>query len=195
MVIYTENLTLPKSRTNSGRSAEFDYTDGRLERITDVIGMESSFEYGTEDFISAMTTPYGRTTFNRGENDIILSELGARNRWLEATDPLGGRERIEYLTMNADYPFSVPAQYVPAGLQAENSALWTRNTFYWSKLAMERYPVDYSKAEVLHWLKDFAINVTSGTLQSRQMPLEVRIWYKYPDQAQFEQRGTSHQPT
>ncbi len=53
--------------TNAGcRFATFDYkSTGRLVRITDVVGMQSSFGYGLNDFISTLTTPYGTTTFSR----------------------------------------------------------------------------------------------------------------------------------
>ncbi len=79
-----------------GRSAQFDYdTPGKLVRITDVIGLTSEFEYASSeqalaDFITALTTPYGTTTFSqtsRSRRQVVE---------LEATDPLGGTERIAY---------------------------------------------------------------------------------------------------
>ena len=100
----------------------------------------------------------------RGEYEVVDPELGARQRWLEATNPLGGRERIEYISLNDTYPSQAPAAEVPAGLASTNNGFHFRNSYYWSKLAMERYPGDYTQGEVLRWLKDKDINVTSGTL-------------------------------
>jgi YD repeat-containing protein len=49
------------------RSAHFEYDDlGRLIKIIDVIGMSSEFEYDGSDFIRALTTPYGKTSFRKG---------------------------------------------------------------------------------------------------------------------------------
>ena len=75
-----------------------------------------------------------------------------------------------------------------------NDNLEFRNTFYWSKLAMDRHPGDFQKAEILHWLKDIDPNQTSATLESRKMPLENRVWYGYAGQPNFNHRGTEHQP-
>jgi YD repeat-containing protein len=71
-----------------GRFATLGYDAmGRLNAITDAAGMTSTFVYGVCDFISAMTTPYGTTTFRHEANG---------NRMIEATDPVGGRERLEF---------------------------------------------------------------------------------------------------
>ena len=77
-------LKITKVTDPFGRFAVFDYAAGKLSTITDVIGIQSQFTYlaGT-DSIDSLTTPYGTTTFVTGEN-------GA-NRWIEMTDPLGGR--------------------------------------------------------------------------------------------------------
>jgi len=52
-----------------GRFATFDYDDsGRLIKIADVIGLTSEFAYDAGDFITALTTPYGLTSFVKGES-------------------------------------------------------------------------------------------------------------------------------
>src|SRR5260221_1162017 len=53
-----------------GRFATFDYDASlRLIKITDVIGLTSQFIYeSTSDFINTLITPYGNTTFTRGES-------------------------------------------------------------------------------------------------------------------------------
>src|SRR5213594_930210 len=79
--LSSDPLKITRVTDPFGRFATFDYTStGRLMRITDVIGIQSSFGYGPTDFISTLTTPYGTTTFTYGEPD-------GTTRWLEATDP------------------------------------------------------------------------------------------------------------
>lgn len=63
-----------------GRFATLSYdSGGRLIRITDVGGIESEFTYESSgDFINALTTPYGTTTFTRQEGTT---------RWVESIFP------------------------------------------------------------------------------------------------------------
>ncbi|MFZ1221120.1 MAG: hypothetical protein WAO00_17640, partial [Chthoniobacterales bacterium] len=156
-----------------GRAAHFEYNgaDGQLSKITDPIGIESQFEYqaGT-DFINKLTTPYGQTTFATGE-------IGTSVRWLEATDPEGGKERVEY-NVGAS---NIPASEASAPPNADNNNLQFRNTFYWSKMAMYEAPGDYSKAQVFHWLA-MPDGKISGIKHSEKKALESRVWYTYEDQ-------------
>ena len=182
---HADPYKITKVEDPFGRQATFTYNaEGQLETITDVIGLVSSFEYGLNDFITALVTPYGRTTFAMGE-----FEVNGRNRWLEATDPLGARERIEYWNQTFFVPGSEddyevpwdPNGIVPFGGDPEevafrgNDNLEFRNTFYWSKLAMDRHPGDFEKAEILHWLKDLDPNQTSGTLETVTTPERAGI--------------------
>lgn len=59
----------------------------------------SSVAYGDGDFIQAMTTPYGTTTFRH--------EPTFANRRIEATDPAGGTERVEYHVTHPGWPTTV----------------------------------------------------------------------------------------
>ena len=81
-------LKVTKVTDPFGRFARFEYTAGKLTRITDVIGLTSEFTYEAGDFINSLTTPYGTWTFAHG--------LNGANVWAEATDPVGGKERVEY---------------------------------------------------------------------------------------------------
>jgi len=68
-----------------GRIARFIYDNhGRLKKIIDPVGLQSSFEYGGfhEDFITSMTTPYGTTRFEGQIGNITV------------TDPTGLQERV-----------------------------------------------------------------------------------------------------
>src|SRR5207237_2803581 len=84
-----DTLKITKVTDPFGRFATFEYTNGQLTRITDEIAIQSQFTYTTgTDSIDSLTTPYGTTTFVSGVN--------GSNRWIEMTDPLGGKERVEY---------------------------------------------------------------------------------------------------
>src|SRR5262249_38434721 len=72
-----------------GRSAKLDYDDkARLAQITDVIGLTSKFSYDAANLVNEMTTPYGTTKFAYGQTGTT--------RFVEATDPLGYTERVEF---------------------------------------------------------------------------------------------------
>ena len=76
-----------------GRFATLTYDVlGRLVTVTDAAGMSSSFTYGDGDFIAAMTTAYGTTMFRH--------EAWLQERQIEATDPAGGTERLEYRVLH-----------------------------------------------------------------------------------------------
>ncbi len=167
-----------------GRSARFDYTGGQLTKITDEIGIQSQFHYvpGT-DTIDTLTTPYGPTLFARGGS-------GA-NRWIEATDPLGQKERVEYRDNAAGIGASDPVPNI-AGIT--NADLHLRNTFYWDKKAMEEAPGVLTQAQITHWLLN-ADGSVSGIPSSKKQPLENRVWYTYDNQPDYQHVGPSANPT
>jgi len=155
---------------------------GRLNSITDVAGMTSTFTYGLNDFIVAMTTPYGTTTFRHEPS----SSTTAVFRAIEATDPVGGRERLEFHLENNAFAASVSSADVPTGFSASNADLDKYNSFYWDKLAMAQHPGDYAYAVNTNWM--LAMDISYGHPQSRPIPhsikrpLESRVWYRYPNQ-------------
>src|SRR5439155_8290388 len=60
-------LKITKVTDPFGRFATFDYTSGQLTKITDPVGVQSQFAYEpSSDFVNALTTPYGTTTFAKG---------------------------------------------------------------------------------------------------------------------------------
>jgi YD repeat-containing protein len=159
-------------------------------RITDVIGIQSSFEYGPGDFIKSLATPYGTTTFRTAE--------AGRFRWLEATDPLGGTERLEYVNDVSDalpgaeyttyFPDGLPVNEVPTGFYWAGSPwgtsyYWYRNTFFWSKRLTPWPPGDHTAAKLIHW-KHTANMMQTRVIENEKEPLEtMRTFYKYPNQA------------
>ena len=187
-------LLVTKVTDPFGRYARFEYSGGRLVKITDVIGLESQFEYGAGDFITALITPYGRTTFERWE--------GGRRFWLEATDPLGAKERLEYLNAavgpeaNAAVPYSPPEAEIPTGFSPGATANGGyRNTFYWDKRASALYPGQYSKAKITHWLHGTSLTQTAGVIENEKNALETRTFYRYPGQIWIQSIGTHAKPS
>lgn len=104
-------LRVTKVTDPFGRFATLTYDAlGRLATVTDTVGMTSGFTYADGDFIQALTTPYGTTTFRQ-------EPVGADRR-IEATDPAGGTERLEYWVSHPTLASSEASGDVPALGQA-----------------------------------------------------------------------------
>jgi RHS repeat-associated protein len=164
------------------RTATFTYNDaGQLASITDVLGLTSKFGYGPNDFVTTLTTPYGVTSFRHEPNEATTLSY----RHIEATDPLGGTERVEFQWQTPSLPATLPAGDVPTGFEAWNDNLDHYNTFRWSKRAWMLAKGDLTKAEITHWLTraDFyGDSEWSVIAHSVKKPLEARTWYAYPGQ-------------
>lgn len=191
--LSTDPLKITQVMDPFGRKATVQYNQaGQLWQITDSIGLISQFTYQTGDFISKMATAYGETLFATGES-------GAFYRWLEITDPLGAKERVEYGNEVSAIPFSEPADIVPPGtsLATFNQFINSRNTFYWDKKAMAEAPGDYTKARITHWLHTEDINVASDIPESSKNPFENRVWNNYPGQTwpAGTENSTSNKPS
>ena len=152
-----------------GRTASFAYdATGRLQSITDMLGLSSSFEYRSSDVVSAMTTPYGTTHVTSGE-----AELGVK-RWAEITDPLGGKERVEY----GGYAV-LTSEPQPAGMQT-TANINHHNTQYWDARAMAVAPGDPASATDYIWaLMQNGQQVSTSVPLGIKRPLENRVWYSY----------------
>jgi len=183
--LTADPLQITKVTDPFGRFATFEYTNGQLTKITDEIGIQSQFTYVTgTDTISSLITPYGTTTF--------LSGQSGTNRWIEATDPLGGKERVEYRDNAPGVSGSDPVAPAAAGIT--NAGLDVANTFYWDKKAMLVAPGDYTKAQVTHWLYN-ADGTVSGIASSKKQPLENRVWFTYLGQPDYLHAGPSANPS
>ena len=191
--LYGDDFKITGMTDPFGRTATLGYDEaGRLVGITDQGGLTSSFDYDSGYFIQALITPYGTTTFVYGEN-------GAE-RWIEATDPYGDRERLEFRhhdVVNDDRNFPIPdsESTAPSNFSApniRNSFLSERNTFYWDKEAMHAVEAKgytradkafYALADITHWLfKDVLHGVITTIPESVKKPLENRVWFTYPGQ-------------
>ena len=188
---YPNTSLITKITDPFGRSASLTYdANDRLTSITDEIGLTSSFTYDASSLVNSMTTPYGTTTFTFGESGSY--------RFLEATDPLGYKERVEFNAPITDVcpvePFEdlcrdEASTVPPSPTITTNRWIGWRNTFYWDKnvYASAKQPngtMDYKKARIKHWLhlKDAPVRTRANTLESIKYPLENRIWFNYPGQ-------------
>jgi RHS repeat-associated protein len=200
--LAADPLKLTRVSDPFGRYASFEYdAAGRLARITDVIGIQSSFEYDASDFLKSLTTPYGTSTFR-------MVEAG-RLRSLEATDPLGATERLEYVNDIGDamkgqeaqaFPDILPQSETPTGFYWPGSPwgtsyFWYRNAFYWSKRAHALAPGNYQAAKLYRWLHTNTIQ-TAGILEQEREPLEsMRTFYRYDGQRYPMWIGTHPRPS
>jgi YD repeat-containing protein len=152
-----------------GRFATLNYdASGRLSSITDVLGLSSSFGYDASGLVNSMTTPYGTSSFSYGSSGTT--------RFLNMTDPLNLTERVEFVHQAPGMTYADPV--APPGVN--NDYLYFRNTFHWDKHAYAIAPTDYTKARITHWLHD-PQNQTSPVVESTKLPLERRLWYRYPN--------------
>ncbi len=178
-------LRVTKVTDPFGRTALLTYNAaGQLASITDAVGMTSSFVYGTNDFVSHMTTSYGTTTFQEEPNPYTTFTY----RYIQTTDPEGGTERTEF-RWDAD-PTVVqtePAAEVPTGFSLMNLELHRYNSLSWTKRGWSVGPGNPAMATLTHWLgvapwpggTSFAVPVP----HSIKRPQERRVWYQYPGQA------------
>jgi RHS repeat-associated protein len=159
-----------------GRSATLAYNaSGQLSSITDVLGLVSSFSYDGSGLVNALTTPYGTTTFVYGDN--------GNSRYLQATDPLGYTERVEFVQGAPNVPFNDPVGPPQGITDPFNEYISSRDTFYWDKHAFAVAAGNYPLSRNRHWAHMASnINVTSNTVESIKYPFENRIWYNYPGQ-------------
>ncbi|PYI94750.1 MAG: peptidase C39, bacteriocin processing, partial [Verrucomicrobia bacterium] len=178
-------LKVTKVTDPFGRFAAFEYTNGQLTKITDEIGIQSQFTYTTgTDSIDTLTTPYGTTSFVSGQNGT--------NRWIEMTDPLGGKERVEYRDQAPGISATDPVAPNTPGIT--NASLDVANTFYWDKKAMLVAHGDYTQAKITHWLYN-PDGTVSDIVSSEKQPLENRVWYTYAGQPDYQHAGPSANPS
>jgi RHS repeat-associated protein len=195
-------VSITTSASPSGtRTAKLVYDSSfSLVDIKDAVGNVSRFTYqseGTTDFIDSLTTPYGTTTFSQVPYPGYAPAApdDDHDRWLVATDPLGGQERVVFkVTMESDPSFPTSESSIPVDSKIHiysdadhGQYLQYRNTFFWGKNAMAsvadpNHP-DWKKAKILHWLhlghSGADLDMAAGILESEKSPLESRVWYFY----------------
>jgi RHS repeat-associated protein len=205
-------LKVTKVTDPFGRSTTLSYdADRRLAQVTDVLGMTTTFTYGQNDFISAMTTPYGRTGFQTGHGSLDMTPDPSytihaakyptaaddpMNVYIQATDPNGDTERVEFCNFVSTLPQRDNwNDSLNTGGTAPIPFLNTRLSFYWDKKAWKQFPGDYSKAKAYRWLDAQITGTQSGVPDYIKNPLEGRVVFRYPKQTNpYYQVGTSTVP-
>ncbi len=186
----TDTYKITRVTDPFGRFAIFDYdATNRLNKITDVIGLTSQFTYDSgSDFINALTTTYGTTSFTK-------AEIGT-TRSLETLYPDGNRERVEFnQTTNTGIAMVEALASVPTGLATHDDYLIYRNTFFWSRTGCATGYGDYTKARIYHWLHTADYTSAAANLESTRAPLEGRVWYNYQGQNDTIAVGVNNLPT
>jgi RHS repeat-associated protein len=183
-----------------GRLASFTYSSVggvlRLQSIEDPVGIISSFGYNSQGEMETLTTPYGTTSF--ALSPLKIGASADLIRFIQATDPYGEKERIEYNLSAAQtgLPSTLEQPRPDSNLVSYYTADNTdRNSFYWDKLQMKMAPGDYTKAHRYHWLQGSTLDSAVSILESEVPPLEGRIFYNYPGQTQANIQGTLAQPS
>jgi len=198
-----------------GRSATFDYQNGQLVAIHDPIGITSQFVYATSsdtcgcspcpsDFIKSMTTPYGTTSFSQPDSSLDGSTGCGNARVIQAVDPIGATERVEYGHLAPGISDTQPD--VPSGLGIINTSYEYRNSFYWDKNTTAMYPpthnqtcncdvYDFTKAKLTQWLHTSDGGSASNIKEREKMPLENALYYLYAGQSDTRFVGTNGFPT
>ncbi len=169
-----------------GRSAKLAYdSSGRLSQITDVYGLTSSFTYDASSLVNALTTPYGTTTFAYGGSGTA--------RYLQATDPLGYTEYLEF--NNGVANVSGSDTLVPLGMLTSNFELYEYSSYYFDKHTYAVAHGTYSMARQRHWTH-LASNysLTANTISAEKQPLESRVWLDYPGTTANFVSGTLNKP-
>jgi RHS repeat-associated protein len=183
-----------------GREGTFAYTSSagqlRLQSIEDPNGIISAFTYSVAGEIVGMTTPYGTATFNLSAPFV---NTGANLiRYVEATDALGQKERVEF---NVDPALTGAGASLAAPLPSASVVNFTnnynqyRNSYFWDKLQMKLSPGNYQNAHRYHWVHSWVPKGVTSILESEVPPLEGRIFYNYPGQTNTFTQGTLASPS
>lgn len=178
-------VTDPFGRTTTLAYTNTSPTQNVLTSSTDVIGITSTYGYATNGTISSLTTPYGTTNFNTGQD--------SSKRWIQATDPQGGIERIEsWQAGNSALPLD--ATYCPSNVV--NTEFNVCDSFFWSKKASLSGTTNYSNTEITHWLREDDDSTMSGQVEATKEALEQWVFYTYPGQPiAIGETGTSGFPS
>lgn len=180
-------------RSATFRKVSFAYDEYdqviRLKSVTDPINIVSEFGY-TAGFMGTLTTPYGVSSFATG-GDISGNPL----RWLEATDPLGRTERVEFQSSVNQGSISASPLPVGPGVSTQADYRQYRNSFYWSKKAWATAPGNRSMAHLYHWLHTPDGTGAYGVLEMEKAPFNNNIWYNYPNQTIAMNLGSSASPS
>ncbi len=197
----------PFGRTNS---LAYDST-GHLTTNIDVAGILSSFSYDTNDWVTALTTPYGTTGFTI--TDTSGTNVIPNGRSVLIAQPDGSRQLYLYRDSAPGIPWAFPTNDVPRTDPAfvntfDDSEMLFRNTFYWGPRQYEALSTtnisalssnDFRKARLRHWLKDDYFTVGQTISMERDPSPDSngyvegqKTWYDYAGKQSPRLIGTQH---
>lgn len=161
-LIYNSSGLLLEVVNPYGQTAKFTYdSNANLIKITDAQGLFSTISYDTNGYPTALTTPYGTTTFSLADNGIsyeggVMGNAGGDipgliDRSALVVDPTGATNLYMYRydadtvmasnSFASNVPTSTPLGTLDTGLGTNagaNSAAWFRNSFYWGPMQYSR---------------------------------------------------------
>ena len=182
-----------------GNEAALEYGAlGELAQITDVVGMSSSFDYDAIGCVTALTTPYGQTSFQYREgqstNGIVVQ------RGIDATLPNGAQQMVflsrfnnrteniedpnsELLNLGGDNYLNCTVRFGPR----QFANLSTNSPFYFTH-------ADFRKGRIKVWKEEDApgeieLPRASTALVAERQPSPdasgategQKTFYRYPD--------------
>ena len=211
-ISYTTNNAFSTNLINRvtdpfGRFAAMEYDAfGRLTNLTDVANLSTTFSYDTNDWITAMITPYGTTSF--GYTETSGTNVAPSGRSVLVTEPDGSRQ----LYLGQDFAPGVAASYstnevpvtTPFTNMFENTRLDQRNTFHWGRRQFAALSTtniallstnDFRKARMKHWLFGETLSLEresstdgGGTVEGQ------KTWYDYAGKLKENFPGTQSSP-
>ena len=185
-------FAISDNRPWNWRTCYFYYdSSDRLQKITDVYGIESTFTY-TGSFLNGLTTPYGTSSFN----SATWGTGGNWGRFLDLTDARGWTQRVLYSNDigTADYAgkYTITDETPSAVSLARITELHNGCSFHWDKKMMaDHLPGDprtpsyanFDKARHVDWMQE-SPGYTVGVPASERLPEDggYRTFYVYEGQ-------------
>lgn len=190
-----------------GRTNALAYDNqGRLTNLTDVINLSSALTYNSSNWVSALTTPYGTTSFTF--TDTTGTNVVPDGRSVFVTSPDGSHE----LFLNRDSAPGIASSYgtneipntSPFANTFETNQFNLRNSFHWGPRQYEGLSAtniasfttnDYRKARLQHWLVGAALSMRREPSPDSLGNVEgQKTWYDYDGKMDNHSVGTQSAP-
>ena len=143
-----------------GHAAYFIYdTNGVLNKVIDMAGLESSFSYAQTNIMVSLHTLYGDTSFDYFDSTNPPAGGGLTNRAVKITEPTGAHQLYAYRGGGSVTNGSV-VTLVSGQFAVSDAQYFDRNSYHWNRaqfatLSSSDYlnlaAVDYWKASLKHW--------------------------------------------
>lgn len=183
-----------------GRRADLYYNEyGDLVRVSDAAGIETSFGYGVNAL--SLTTPYGMTYFDSGEQYTgsggFWDRTNGVSRYVRVTQPDQGKHLYLYrqdcsslangLWGSPPGTYGLPETLDTGDLTQRISAYWGPRQY--AALSQDFYSssedpdyltaADYAIGRLRHWLGEKVTGHCSATVSCERSPAGLVTWYDY----------------